>query len=138
MSMHDPAADRALYRQLISACADQVPETFIGRHDVEQLPALTAEEIALVCRHEDDAVEYLIDGLDLTQLGAVAADECELGRRMAALLQRACRRAIAYGVMCEVEQRQIERDRERELRRRTPESLDARHGVAHLFRETHR
>ena len=103
-------ADKSQYQDLVSSCADQVPPSFLGRHDVEQLPKLTPADIACVCRHEDDTVEYLIDDLDLSQLGSVAGDECELGRRMAALLELACRKTIAYDVMCEIESREIARE----------------------------
>lgn len=123
-------ADRIAYEQLVSTLADQEPSCGWAADD---LPDLSTADIALLCRERPDEV---VDRIDLTDYIEAVGTGLGCISHLNEALQEACKRAIWHDVLSECESRQIERDRERELRR--PESLDARYGVAHLFRESTR
>jgi len=123
MSRHNQLtpADLTTYSQLISWAADQLPHTVCGKPGLEQLPELKAPDIALICRafpvdvtdqlaNEDVDFEAETTLLEHQDLAA-------LGKRRAESLERACRAAIAYDVMCELEQRELDEDREHDLAR---------------------
>lgn len=110
-------ADKAQYEQLISWAADHVPHTVCGKPSADQLPRLSPEDISLITRCSAiDVADQLDIAEHLEQFAAdiVAKDACQLGVRMVTLLETACRNAIAYDVMCELEERerqeQIDRD----------------------------
>jgi hypothetical protein len=121
-------ADKLAYEQLISSAADQVPHTVCGTPKLEELPKLECEDIALVCRsfpidvNDNIEIDYAACAGDL-----VSERFCQLGVHFAGMLERACRLAIAYDVMCELEEReryaQIERDTDRHMRGLSPQSL---------------
>ena len=101
----------AAYLRLIDRCADHIGETMCGRPGVEQLPQLTPAEIALVIRSDESEVQdHLRDMLSLSACAAdiEMRDFCNLGVRLAMLLERACREAVAYDVMCVIEERRAE------------------------------
>lgn len=112
------SAQKLEYDGLISSCADHVGEPVCGKPDIDQLPRLKPEDIALVIRSFALDVS---DNLDITEhfesfaADIEAQDFCRLGARVAVLLERACRNALRYDVMCELEVRQIAEDRERDL-----------------------
>lgn len=134
MSQLTPA-QKLEYDGLISACADHVGLPVCGKPDIDQLPPLKPEDIALVmsCFGLD-----VSDNLDISEhfesfaSDIEAQDFCRLGARVAVLLERACRNALRYDVMCELERR--EQEEAEEYAEAHPESPEAAHGVAGLFR----
>ncbi len=109
------ADDRIAYELLLSECADHVGDVWCGKPSLEQMPQLKPADIALICRNfQVDVMDCLADEIDLTPCAAdiEAHDFCALGAYTALAIERACRRAVAYDVMCVLETRQIAEDRE--------------------------
>lgn len=112
-------ADQVAYSNLLSWAADQVPHTVCGKPGIEQLPQLQPADVALVCRSFAlDVTEQLIDDdLDAETALIERQDFAALGKLRAERMERACRAAIAYDVMCELEQRELDEDHENDLAR---------------------
>jgi hypothetical protein len=106
---HMPAADQIEYRQLISTLADRLPHGCVNPR-VEDVPLLSNKDIPLICRMEVDVMDHLVGELDINaDADAIAqADFCHLGTRYALALERACRRAICYALLREIESRERE------------------------------
>jgi len=102
-------ADKLAYETLLERCAEHIGEPLCGRPSLELLPKLKPEEMKLVCRcFELDVQDCFVDQIDYETLAddVLEQDFCQLGCRIAVMLEQACRRAIALDVATELEARE--------------------------------
>lgn len=126
------------YRELVSKCANQEPvHGFSGHQDLPRLPQ--ADILTVLQAREHDVMDeirldagYMAGALRVVGNNSIATSDLVLGSHLFVALEFAAREAIWSDVLEECQRRV-------ESHERTPlESPESRHGVATLFRGSHR
>lgn len=127
----------AMYVLLVSSIADQEPR--FGWSCAMDLPPLSAKDVSIVCEEKADEVnEHIHESLSVIPLleDIKAADVCHIGLKFAVAISDAARSVVWRDVQEECERR--EEYRANDWAERHPETPEGAHGVASLFRESHR
>lgn len=128
----DPRPSLVLYKNLVSHTADEEP--VIGWAGAGELPCLTTQDVKVVLANRGQAVIEEITFDDAELLAAISRPDflIVLGTKMGIALERAAREALWPDVSEECTRRDEERWGDER------ESAEGRHGVATLFRGSHR